>query len=132
MTRERSVADEPGCRQFDIVQLEATSNAVLFYEVYDNRAAFDAHLETPHLGRFRAGFPALIVAERPVRFARAAASVNQAGCAHEHAHRDRASSAPASWAFAMARLIAEAGHHVRGVEPHPGQGGAAAAPRWDR
>ena len=66
---ERSLADEPGCRQFDIVRPEATSNAVLFYEVYDSRAAFDAHLETPHLGRFRAGFPALIVTERPVRFA---------------------------------------------------------------
>jgi quinol monooxygenase YgiN len=38
--------------------------------VYDARAAFDAHLQTPHLDRFRAGFPALIVAERPVRFGR--------------------------------------------------------------
>lgn len=40
----------------------------MFYEVYDDRAAFDAHLQTAHLARFRAGFPALIVAERPVRF----------------------------------------------------------------
>lgn len=64
-----SLAEEPGCRQFDIVLPEAGSNAVLFYEVYDSRAAFDAHLLTPHVGRFRAGFPALITAERPVRFA---------------------------------------------------------------
>ena len=42
---------------------------VLFYEVYDSRAAFDAHLQTPHLARFREGFPALVVEERPVRFA---------------------------------------------------------------
>ena len=41
---------------------------VVFYEVYDDRAAFDAHLETPHLARFRDGFPALIEEERPVRF----------------------------------------------------------------
>jgi hypothetical protein len=27
-------------------------------------------LRTPHLDRFRAGFPALIVTERPVRFGR--------------------------------------------------------------
>ena len=64
-----SLADEPGCRQFDVVQMEGAPNHVLFYEVYDSRAAFDAHLQTPHLARFREGFPALVVEERPVRFA---------------------------------------------------------------
>jgi quinol monooxygenase YgiN len=63
-----SVADEPGCRQFDVVRPQADADTVVFYEVYDSRAAFDAHLETPHLGRFRDAFPALIVIERPVRF----------------------------------------------------------------
>ena len=63
-----SVADEPGCRQFDIVQPEGEDGTVVFYEVYDDRQAFDAHLETPHLGRFRAAFPPLIIEERPVRF----------------------------------------------------------------
>jgi quinol monooxygenase YgiN len=57
-----SVADEPGCRQFDIVQMEGAPCRVLFYEVYDSRAAFDAH-------RFREGFPALVLEERAVRFA---------------------------------------------------------------
>ena len=65
----RSVADEPGCWQFDIVLPEAEPGRVVFYEVYDSRAAFDAHLATPHLARFREGFPALIAEERPVRFA---------------------------------------------------------------
>ena len=64
-----SVADEPGCRQFDVVRPERSEDAVLFYEVYDDRAAFDRHLGTPHLARFREAFPALIVEERPVRFA---------------------------------------------------------------
>jgi len=64
----RSLADEPGCRQFDIVQSEGAPDHILFYEVYDSRAAFDAHLQTPHLARFREGFPALVVEERPVRF----------------------------------------------------------------
>ena len=32
-----SVADEPGCRQFDVVQMEEASHHVLFYEVYDSR-----------------------------------------------------------------------------------------------
>jgi quinol monooxygenase YgiN len=63
-----SLADEPGCRQFDVVVAEGEDNAVLFYEVYDSRAAFDAHLQTPHLARFRAAFPPLIIEERPVRF----------------------------------------------------------------
>ena len=37
--------------------------------VDDSHAAFEAHLETPHLARFRDAFPPLIVEERPVRFA---------------------------------------------------------------
>jgi quinol monooxygenase YgiN len=65
----RSLADEPGCRQFDIVQMEGAPLHVLFYEVYDSRAAFDDHLKTSHLARFREGFPALVLEERPVRFA---------------------------------------------------------------
>ena len=65
-----SVADEAGCRQFDVVQMEGAPHHVLVYEVYDSRAAFDAHLQTPHLARFREDFPALVVEERPVRFAR--------------------------------------------------------------
>lgn len=64
-----SVADEPGCRQFDVVLLEGGADIVVFYEVYDNRAAFEAHLETPHLARFRDAFPPLIVEAKPVRFA---------------------------------------------------------------
>ncbi|ACA15126.1 Antibiotic biosynthesis monooxygenase [Methylobacterium sp. 4-46] len=63
-----SVAREPGCRSFDVAVGESDPQTVLFYEVYDDRAAFAAHLETPHLARFRAGFPALVAEERPVRF----------------------------------------------------------------
>ncbi|MDI4667119.1 antibiotic biosynthesis monooxygenase [Xanthobacter autotrophicus] len=62
-----SVADEPGCRQFEVIVLEGTST-VVFYEVYDDRAAFDAHLETPHLARFRDGFGVLVTGEQRVRF----------------------------------------------------------------
>ncbi|KQT61864.1 MULTISPECIES: putative quinol monooxygenase [unclassified Aureimonas] len=64
-----SIADEPGCRQFDVVAMEGEANSVVFYEVYDDRAAFDRHLETLHLKRFQAAFPALVAEERPVRFA---------------------------------------------------------------
>jgi len=65
----RSLADEPGCRQFDVVRTEGAPLHVLFCEVYDSRAAFEAHLRTPHLARFREGFPGLALEERPVRSA---------------------------------------------------------------
>jgi quinol monooxygenase YgiN len=65
----RSVADEPGCRQFDVVQMEGAPLHVLSYEAHDSRAAFEAHPQTPRLARFREGFPALVLEKRPVRFA---------------------------------------------------------------
>jgi quinol monooxygenase YgiN len=69
-----SVSEEPGCRTFDVAVSEDDMQTVLFYEVYDNRAAFDAHLKTPHLARFRAGIPVLVESERTVRFLRRAYS----------------------------------------------------------
>ncbi|MEP3435919.1 MAG: putative quinol monooxygenase [Hoeflea sp.] len=63
-----SVADEPGCLQFDICTSDEEPDLVTFYEVYMSRAAFDAHLETPHLARFKQKFPPLINVERPVHF----------------------------------------------------------------
>ena len=58
---------EPGCWQFDVVRLESTPNGVLFYEAYDDAAAFAAHCESAHLSRFKTAFPPLIVGERPLR-----------------------------------------------------------------
>lgn len=50
----RSVADEAGCLQFDVlVNRDATPVEVMFYEIYADRAAFEAHLKTPHLAAFR-------------------------------------------------------------------------------
>ncbi len=64
---EASRANEPGCQQFDvIVDIETKPFKVMFYEVYDDRAAFDFHLQTPHLARFRAALH--LVDEGPVRF----------------------------------------------------------------
>ncbi|MDP9095229.1 MAG: antibiotic biosynthesis monooxygenase, partial [Pseudomonadota bacterium] len=40
---------ESGCQRFDIVQLESTPHGVLFYELYDDAAAFEAHCRSPHL-----------------------------------------------------------------------------------
>lgn len=48
-----SVANEPGCLRFDVIQDHEDSNRLYLYEVYRDRAAFDAHLQTPHFIRWR-------------------------------------------------------------------------------
>ena len=58
---------EAGCRQFDVVLLESTPHGVLFYEAYDDAAAFAAHCGSSHLARFKSAFPPLIVGEHPLR-----------------------------------------------------------------
>ena len=45
--------DEAGCRRFDVLVSEDEPDVVWLYEVYDDAAAFDAHLETPHLKKFQ-------------------------------------------------------------------------------
>ncbi len=63
----RSLADEPGCLQFDVVvDRDVKPVAVMFYEVYTDRTAFEAHLETPHLAAFRTALNLCV--EGPVRF----------------------------------------------------------------
>jgi len=59
-----SVANEPGCRQFDVLASADSSPTVVFYEVYDDRAAFDAHLQTPHFFRWRDATQGLITDSR--------------------------------------------------------------------
>lgn len=63
-----SVAYEPGCQQFDAVQPENAPNQIVLYEVYDDQAAFDAHLRAEHYFPFRDGVPALTTGEPKVRF----------------------------------------------------------------
>jgi quinol monooxygenase YgiN len=48
-----SLAKEPGCRQFDVNVAADGSATAIFYEVYESRAAFEAHLQTPHFFRWR-------------------------------------------------------------------------------
>ena len=64
---DECIESEPGCWQFDVVQLETTPGNVLFYEVYDGTSAFEAHCQSTHLVRFRKAFKQMIVAERLIR-----------------------------------------------------------------
>jgi (4S)-4-hydroxy-5-phosphonooxypentane-2,3-dione isomerase len=43
---------EPGCRQFDVLVDPADRKKVMFYEVYDNEAAFQAHQQTAHFKKY--------------------------------------------------------------------------------
>ncbi|MGH7057986.1 MAG: putative quinol monooxygenase, partial [Acetobacteraceae bacterium] len=50
-----SLAHEPGCRRFDVLtDASDAGEEVVLYEVYDDAAAFDAHLASPHFSAFRA------------------------------------------------------------------------------
>ena len=46
-----SVDVEPGCHRFDVLVPDAEDRVVL-YEIYTDRAAFDAHLVTSHFKIF--------------------------------------------------------------------------------
>ncbi|MEP3847044.1 MAG: putative quinol monooxygenase [Paracoccaceae bacterium] len=50
---------EPGCHQFDVCRVKGESRVHL-YEVYDNAAAFKAHLASPHFLEFDAAVSAMI------------------------------------------------------------------------
>jgi quinol monooxygenase YgiN len=65
---EHSLRDEPGCLHFDVALDTETAGAVVLYEVYASREAFDDHLKTPHLARFREALSRSGVEEWPVRF----------------------------------------------------------------
>lgn len=47
-----SARSEPGCRRFDVLEPTGTSDQIVLYEIYDDRAAFDAHRRTAHFAAF--------------------------------------------------------------------------------
>jgi len=56
---------EPGCRQFDVMVDPDDPTKIAFYEVYDDKAAFETHLETAHFKKyFEHAVPLLDARER--------------------------------------------------------------------
>ena len=51
---DNSVGREPGCQRFDVLTDPARPNHVFLYELYDDRAAFEVHMQTDHFGSFDA------------------------------------------------------------------------------
>jgi autoinducer 2-degrading protein len=48
-----SLAKEPGCLRFDVIEDNADPNKFYFYEVYKDQAANDYHRTMPHYEKFR-------------------------------------------------------------------------------
>lgn len=49
---QNSLEREEGCRRFDVCLSDERPGEVFLYELYDDRAAFEAHLETAHYKGF--------------------------------------------------------------------------------
>ena len=49
----RSFNDEPGCRYFDVTQDIRQPTHFIFYELYDDEAAIEAHRQAPHFAKWR-------------------------------------------------------------------------------
>jgi quinol monooxygenase YgiN len=66
----QSVAKEPGCHQFDVTVEQGEPHRVVLYEVYEDEAAFNAHLQMPHLATFRDGIEPLVTGRKVRRLTR--------------------------------------------------------------
>lgn len=58
-----SLANEPGCHRFDVCTDPARPSEVFLYELYTDRAAFDAHLQSPHFKAFDSQVADMITAK---------------------------------------------------------------------
>ncbi len=57
---QTSLRDETGCLQFDVLSDPSKPDGVFLYELYENRAAFDAHLQSRHFQHFDAATAGMI------------------------------------------------------------------------
>jgi quinol monooxygenase YgiN len=49
----RTFADEPGCKYFDVTQDMKNPTRFIFYELYEDEAALEAHRAAPHFALWR-------------------------------------------------------------------------------
>ena len=65
-----SVAHEPGCRQFDLCRDPTDATLFFLYELYDDEAAVQAHLQSPHFRRFDEPTQAWVASKQVRRYRR--------------------------------------------------------------
>lgn len=58
---ESTFRDEPGCRYFDVTQDTKNPTHFMFYELYDDEAAIEAHRRAPHFASWRAAADVCVV-----------------------------------------------------------------------
>ena len=51
---QASIEHEQGCRRFDVLVEAEDGRRFVLYEIYDDEAAFDLHLRSPHYRSFAA------------------------------------------------------------------------------
>ena len=68
-----SVAEEPGCRQFDVLHNQDDPNHVVLYEVYDDPAAFQDHMGRKHTQTFLGQVKELITKQTAYKLKRTVA-----------------------------------------------------------
>lgn len=57
----RSFDDETGCRYFDVTRDMKHPTHFVFYELYDDEAAIEAHRNAPHFAKWRQAADACVV-----------------------------------------------------------------------
>jgi autoinducer 2-degrading protein len=55
---------ERGCRHFDVCRPRDVASRVFLYEIYDDEAAFQAHLQTVHFKSFAAATKDMITTRK--------------------------------------------------------------------
>lgn len=65
-----SVADEPGCLQFDVNRSMDDPCRIVLYEVYKNEDAFKEHMTRAHTTTFLAAAKPLVIKQTAVRMTR--------------------------------------------------------------
>ena len=59
---------ELGCQRFDVLVPNESGDKVFLYEIYDDRAAFDAHLKTPHFDVFNRESEPLVLTKNVIQY----------------------------------------------------------------
>lgn len=71
LSNAASSLTEPGCRRFDVCFADE-ERKIFLYELYDDEAAFRAHLTTPHFAAFDAATRDIVTGKRVEIFQRVA------------------------------------------------------------
>ena len=60
-----SLTKESGCRRFDVCRDPENDTRFFLYEIYDDKAAFERHLQTAHYDDFDAKIKEWVILKNP-------------------------------------------------------------------